>query len=91
MSDSIKVRRAMLRRLADLVLSICLASWLMLALLLCMTIVSQGWGGVVPKLVHVAGFTDDLGVQSGNLAIRRVLGLLAITLAASFWRWSQRE
>jgi len=81
----------MLRRFADLVFAICLAPWLMLALLLCMTIVSQGWGGVVPKLIHVAGFPNNFGVQSGRMVVWRLLGLLGITLgAATFW-WSQQK
>jgi hypothetical protein len=81
----------MLRRIADLVFAICLASWLMLGLLLCMTVVSQGWGGIGPKLIHVAGSTNNLGVQSVNLVVWRLAGLLAITVGAGYFWWSQRK
>jgi hypothetical protein len=81
----------MLRRFADLAFAICLAPWLLLVLLLCMTIVSQGWGVVVPKLIHVAGFSNNVGVQSGSLAAWRMAGLLAITFGAAYFRWSQHK
>jgi hypothetical protein len=76
----------MLRRFADLVFAICLAPWLALALLLCMTIISEGWSGVGPKLIHVAGFTNNLAVQSASLVAWRLAGLLAITFGAAYFR-----
>jgi hypothetical protein len=81
----------MLRRFADLIFAICLAPWVLLAVLLCMTVVSQGWGGVVAKLIHMAGFSNDLGVQSGSLAAWRLGVLLSITFVAAYFRWSQHK
>lgn len=81
----------MLRRITDLVFAICLAGWFLLLLLLCMTIVSQGWSGVVPKLMHVAGFTSNLGVQSWGLVAWRLVALLVITLGVGSFRWYERK
>jgi hypothetical protein len=76
----------MLRTIATCVYIFCLAAWLCFALLICMTVFGHGWNAVGPKLLHLAGNTNVLGVQSWNLVIWRFLGLLAITLTAGYFR-----
>jgi hypothetical protein len=80
----------MLRKIATGVFVLCLTAWCGLALVLCMTIIGHGLGGVGPKLLHLAGNTGEIGGQSCNLVVWRLLGLLVITVAAGYFRRSQR-
>jgi hypothetical protein len=80
----------MLRKIATGVYVICLAAWLCLALLLGMTIIGHGWSAIAPKLLHLAGNTNEFGVQSWSLVVWKFLGLLAITIAAGYFRWARR-
>ncbi len=73
----------MLRKIATGVYVICLAAWLGLALLLCMTIIGHGWSAVGPKVLHLAGNTNEFGIHSSwSLAFWRFLGLLSVTIVA---------
>jgi hypothetical protein len=81
----------MSRRIANGVFVICLAAWCCLALILYMTIIGQGISGVGPKLLHLAGATSQLGVQSSSLVVWRLLGLLFITIAAGYFRRHKRH
>lgn len=76
----------MLRKIATGFFVFCLAGWCCLAVVLCMTIIGQGWSGVGPKLLHLAGNASELGVQSWSLVVWRLLGLLAVTVAAGYFR-----
>jgi uncharacterized BrkB/YihY/UPF0761 family membrane protein len=81
----------MLRKIATGVYVICLSAWLCFALLLCMTIIGHGWGAVGPKLLHLAGNTNELGVQSWRFVVWRFLGLLCITIVAWYFRRGPRR
>ena len=80
----------MLRKIATGVLVLCLTAWCGLAIVLCMSIIGQGWSGVGPKLLHLVGSTNEFGVQSWNLVIWRLVGLLVITLAAGYFYRSKK-
>ena len=80
----------MLRKIATGVFVFCLTAWCGLALVLCMTIIAHGLGGVGAKLLHLAGSTGETGGQSWSLVAWRLLGLLVITVAAAYFRRSQR-
>ncbi len=76
----------MLRTIANVVFALCLTAWIGFALVICMAISTDGFGGIWPKLLHVAGSTNQLGMSSGRLVIWRLLGLLLITLLAVYAR-----
>jgi hypothetical protein len=75
-----------LKAFANTIFVICLTAWLLLALEIGVTIMSQGWGGVAPKLVHLGGMTPDLRTHSLGFVISRLAGLFAITVVAAFLR-----
>jgi hypothetical protein len=81
----------MLRKIATGIFVLCLAAWCGFALVLCMTIIGQGWSGVGPKLLHLAGNGSELGVQSWSLVVWRLLGLLSITIAAGYFHLANRH
>jgi hypothetical protein len=80
----------MLRKIATGIYVLCLAAWFCLALLLCITMIGHGWSAVGSKLLHVAGNTNEFGVESWSLVVWRFLGLLAITIAAGYFRGARR-
>jgi len=63
---------------------LCLTAWSGLALVLLMTIIGHGFSEVGPKLLHLAGRTNEFGVELWSLVVWRLLGLLAITIAAGY-------
>ena len=76
----------MLRKIATGVFVLCLTAWCGLALVLCMTIIGHGFSNVGPELLHLAGTTNEFGVQSWSLVVWRLLGLLCITIVAGYFR-----
>jgi hypothetical protein len=84
------MRDGMLGKIATDVFVGCLAAWFGFALVVCMTIIGQGFSGVGPKLLHLAGGTSQLGLLSGNLVVWRLLGLLLITISAGYFRRPKR-
>ncbi len=80
----------MLRKIAAGVFVICLAAWCGVALVLCMTTIGSGLSAVGPKLLHLAGNTNELGAQSWSLVVWRFLGLLLVTIAAGYIRRPRR-
>jgi hypothetical protein len=76
----------MLRSIANVVFAFCLTAWIGFALVICMTIATDGFGGVWPKLLHVAGSTNQLGMSSGRNVILTLFGLLVVTLLAAYAR-----
>ena len=52
-----EVRWAVLRKIATGVLVLCLTAWVGLALNLCIAVAGQGFSGIAPKLLHLAGNT----------------------------------
>jgi hypothetical protein len=81
----------MLRKTATVVFVICLTAWCGFALVLCMTIIGQGFSTVGPKLLHIAGATSDFGVQSWSLVGWRFLGLFFITIVAGYFHRRKRS
>ena len=81
----------MLRKIGTGVFVLCLTAWCGLALVLCMTIIGHGFSSVGPKLLHVAGTTNEFGVESWSLVLWRLLELLLITIAAGYFHWSKRS
>jgi hypothetical protein len=79
----------MLRMIATSVFILCLTAWCGLALVLSMTIIGHGFSSVGPKLLHLAGTTNQFGVLSSSLVVWRVLGLFFITIAAGYFRQSR--
>ncbi len=76
----------MFRSLANIIFILCLTAWTLLAVLLSITFFEDGPGGILPKLIHVAGSTGQLAGQSGSLVVWRLAGLFVITLIAFFAR-----
>lgn len=76
----------MLRLIANIVLALCLTAWIGFALVISMAIASDGFGGIWPKLLHVAGSTNQLGMSSGRNVILTLFGLLLVTLLAAYAR-----
>lgn len=76
----------MLRKITTSVFVLCITAWCGLALVACMTLVGHGLSAVGPKLLHLAGTTNEFGVQSWSLVIWRLLLLLCITFAAGYFR-----
>jgi hypothetical protein len=81
----------MLRKITTGVFVLCLAAWCGLALVICMTIIGHGLSAVGPKLLHLAGTTNEFGVQSWSLVVWRLLGLLCMTIVAGYFRWLTRS
>ena len=81
----------MIRKIATAIFVFCLAAWCGFALVLCTTIIGHGFGGVGPKLLHLAGTTRELGVQSWSLVVWRLLGLFLITIAAGYFRRPRQQ
>jgi hypothetical protein len=77
----------MLRKIATWVLVLCLTIWCGLALNICIAIISSGFNGVVPKVLHLFGRKNQLGLVSGDLVVWRLLGLLVITIGAAYFYW----
>jgi len=86
-----EVKRAMLRKIATAILVLCLTAWGGLALVFCMTIIGNGFSGVGPKLLHLAGTTRDFAVQSWSVVIWRLLGLFSITIVAGYFSRPKRS
>jgi len=80
-----------LRKFAYGVFVICLAFWFLLALALLMAFFSQGWSGVVPKLIHLAGPTPDFRNHSLGFVIWRLVGLLGVTLGTGYFSRSKQS
>lgn len=76
----------MLRKIATVVLVLCLTAWVGIALNLCIAMVAQGPSGVGPKLLHLLGNTSEFGVQSWSLVGWRLSGLLLVTVLAWYVR-----
>ena len=76
----------MLRKIAAGVFVVCLTAWCGFALVLCMAIIGHGFSSVGPKLLHLAGATSEIGVQSWSLVVWRLLGLFCITIVAGYFR-----
>jgi hypothetical protein len=76
----------MLKKIATGVFVVCLTAWCGFALVLCMTIIGHGFSSVGPKLLHLAGATSEIGVQSWSLVVWRLLGLFCITMVAAYFR-----
>jgi hypothetical protein len=76
----------MVRSIANVIFVVCLAAWSLLLILLSLTLFEDGPGAIKGKLIHVAGSTGELGVQSLNLVVWRLLGLLVITLFVAYVR-----
>jgi hypothetical protein len=81
----------MLRRIANVVFLICIAWWCLLALVLCMTIISQGWNGVASKLLHLARNSRNFPIQSWSLVVWRLLALLVITTGTGYFGRPKRR
>jgi len=75
----------MLRRIAFGVFVLCLTFWCLLALVLCMTFLTQGWSGIVPKLIHLAGMTPDYHDRSLSFVTSRLVGLLVVTIGTGYF------
>jgi hypothetical protein len=81
----------MLRSMANVVFAFCLTAWIGLALVICMAIATDGFGGIWPKLLHVAGSPNQLGMSSGRNMILTLFGLLLVTLLAAYARRVRRS
>jgi hypothetical protein len=81
----------MLRSIANVVFAFCLTAWILFALVICMAIATDGFGGIWPKLLHVAGRTNQLGMSSGRNVILTFSGLLLVTLLAAYARRVRRS
>ena len=56
-----------------------------------MAIATDGFGGIWPKLLHVAGRTNQLGMSSGRNVILTFSGLLLVTPLAAYARRVRRS
>jgi hypothetical protein len=80
----------MLRKIAYGVFAICLAFWCLLAIVLWMAFVAQGWTGVVGKLIHLAGITPDFRNHTLGYVVWRLVGIFVITLGTGYFSRSKQ-
>jgi hypothetical protein len=75
-----------LRSIANVVFVLCLTAWIGLVLVMSLAIAQNGFGGIWPKLLHVAGAANPLDKSSGRQVILTLLELLLVTLLAAYAR-----
>jgi hypothetical protein len=78
----------MLRFAANVVFILCLVVWCSFVLVICMSVIEHGIGGITPELIHLFGRTNQLGVLSSSIMIWRMFGLLLVTLLTAYARRS---
>jgi hypothetical protein len=67
----------MLRFAANVVFILCLVVWCSFVLVICMSVIEHGIGGITPELIHLFGRTNQLGVLSSSIMIWRMFWITA--------------